>query len=151
MFTNSLATRARSGGFTLVELIFFIVVVAVGLAGVLKVMEVNTRSSADPMVRKQVVALAESILEEVLQKEFSDPDGLDGETTRETFDNVADYDGKTQTLFTDWPAGLSVYQVAITVSDATLGGGTTVTVKRVTVTVTRGAEVLSIAGFRANY
>lgn len=138
-------------GFSLIELVFFIVVVAVGLAGVLQVMQVSARSGADPMARKQVVALAESILEEVLQKEFADPDGVDGETTRATFDNVADYNGKTQVIFTDWPAALSAFQVAISVTDSTLGSGTTAAVKKVTVTVTGGANVASISGYRGSY
>jgi MSHA pilin protein MshD len=138
-------------GFSLIELVFFIVVVSVGLAGVLSVMNVVVKPSADPMVRKQVVALAESILEEILQKEFADPDGVDGETTRATFDNVADYDGKTQTIFTDWPAGLNGYQVAITVTDATLGSGTTAAAKKVTVTVTGGSQVVALTGYRTNY
>ena len=104
-------SRQRVRGFTLIELILFMVVVAVALAGILQVMNVTVAASANPMVRKQAVALAESILEEILQKEFSDPDGVNGETTRATFDNVADYNGKTQAIFTDWPAGLSAYQV----------------------------------------
>jgi MSHA pilin protein MshD len=144
-------TRAASRGFSLIELIVFIVVVAVGLAGVLSVMDRSASASADPMVRKQVVALAESVLEEALQKDFADPDGVDGETTRQTFDNVADYNGKTQAIFTDWPTGLSTYQVAIAVVDSTLGSGTTTAAKKVTVTVSGGGQSISLTGYRANY
>ena len=149
MSINRLAKRVA--GFSLIELVFFIVVVSVGLAGVLSVSDVSVRSSADPMVRKQVIALAESLLEEILQKDFSDPDGVDGETTRATFDNVADYNGKTQVIFTDWPAGLGGYQVAIVVTDTTIGGGTTATAKKVTVTVTGGSNAISMTGYRTNY
>lgn len=149
MSINRLAPRVA--GFSLIELVFFIVVVSVGLAGVLSVSDVSVRSSADPMVRKQAIALAESILEEILQKDFADPDGVDGEATRATFDNVADYNGKTQVIFTDWPAGLSGYQVAIVVTDATIGGGATAAAKKVTVTVTGSANVISMTGYRANY
>lgn len=144
-------TRAASRGFSLIELVVFIVVVAVGLAGVLSVMNRSASASADPMVRKQVVALAESVLEEVLQKEFADPDGVDGETTRQTFDNVADYNGKTQAIFTDWPSGLSSYQVAIVVTDTTLGGATTTAAKKVVVTVTGGGQSIALTGYRTNY
>ena len=144
-------TRAASRGFSLIELVVFIVVVAVGLAGVLSVMDRSASASADPMVRKQVVALAESVLEEALQKEFADPDGVDGETTRQTFDNVADYNGKTQAIFTDWPTGLSTYQVTIAVVDSTLGSGTTTAAKKVTVTVSGGGQSISLTGYRANY
>ena len=143
-------TRSMARGFSLIELIFFIVIVSVALAGILQVMQVTTQASADPMVRKQALALAESVLQEVLQKAYTDPDPLvsTGETTRETFDDVDDYNGRTQTTFTDLPAGLSAYTVAITVAPATLG---TLAVKRVTVTVGRGAESISLQGYRGNY
>lgn len=65
----------RQAGFTLMELLLFIVVVAVGMAGILMVMDVSVKSSSDPMVRKQAVALADSLLEEVLLKAYADPDG----------------------------------------------------------------------------
>ena len=50
-------------GFTLIEVIIFIVVVGAGLAGILSVSTTVVKSSADPMVRKQAAALADSILE----------------------------------------------------------------------------------------
>ena len=143
--------RRAASGFSLVELIFFIVAVSVALAGVLKVMDTSGKSSADPMVRKQAMVLAESILEEVLQKEFADPGAGGSQTTRATFDDVGDYNGKTETIFTDWPAGLSAYQVAIAVTDTTIGSGTTVAVKQVTVTVTGGTNVITMTGYRSNY
>ncbi len=137
-------------GFTLIELIFFIVVVSVGLAGVLKVMEVTTRASADPIVRKQALALAESILQEVLQKAYNDPDPAvtSGETTRATFDDVDDYNGRSNATFTDLPASLAAYTIGIGVTPATLGA---LAVKRVTVSVTRGTESISLSGYRSAY
>ena len=46
-------------GFTLIEVIIFIVVVAAGLAGILSVSNTVVKSSADPVVRKQTIAIAE--------------------------------------------------------------------------------------------
>ena len=146
-------TSARQKGFTLIELIIFIVVVGAGVAGILSVMNTVVKSSADPVVRKQAVALADSILEEIAQKAYSDPDGAQGnETTRETMDDVDDYNGKTQALFTDWPGGLSAYQVVIVVASPTaLGGSTAVSAKKVTVTVSRGSESITLTGYRTEY
>lgn len=146
-------TSARQKGFTLIELIIFIVVVGAGVAGILSVMNTVVKSSADPVVRKQAVALADSILEEIVQKAYSDPDGVQGnETTRETMDDVDDYNGKTQALFTDWPGGLSAYQVVIVVASPTaLGGSTAVSAKKVTVTVSRGSESITLTGYRTEY
>lgn len=142
--------ESRSAGFSLIELIFFIVIVSVALAGVLQVMQTTTRASGDPMVRKQALALAESVLQEVLQKAYTDPDPLvsTGESSRDTFDDVDDYNGRTQTSFTDLPAALAGYTIAIAVAPATLG---TLAMKRVTVTVTRGAESITLQGYRGNF
>lgn len=142
-------TRPLQRGFTLIELIVFMVVVSAGLAGILTVMNTVVKSSADPMVRKQAIALADSILEEIVLKAYADPDGVSGETTRETMDDVADYHGASNALFTDLPTALAAYLIAISVTDdaATLG----VAAKKVTVTVSRQGESISLTGYRSNY
>ena len=47
-------------GFTLIELIIFIVVISVGLAGIMVVINTVVASSADPLIRKQSVSIAQS-------------------------------------------------------------------------------------------
>lgn len=144
-------SKASQRGFTLIELIIFIVIVAVGLAGILLVMNTSVKSSADPMVRKQAIALAESVLEEVLQKAYADPDNTPAvvEASRDLWDNVDDYNGKTQSAFS-LPPALSGYTIAISVADdsSTLPG---LTAKKVTVTVARGVESITLTGYRTNY
>jgi MSHA pilin protein MshD len=149
-------TRPR--GFTLIEMIIFIVVVSAGMAGILQVINTTVARSADPMVRKQAIALADSVLEEILQKAYSDPGGGTGETTRDTFDDVDDYNAKTQTIFTDWAAaGLSSYNltIAVAVPVNTSIGGFAVARKQITVTVSRGsgadAVSITLTGYRTNY
>lgn len=141
----------RHRGFTLIEVIIFIVVVGAGLAGILAVSTNSVRASADPMVRKQAMALADSILEEILQKEYVNPPG--GYTgppdDRASFDDVDDYNGKTKALFTDWPASLGSYTLAIAVTAPVALNG--VQVKRVTVTVTGGNDVITMTGLRTQY
>lgn len=63
-------------GVTLVELIVFIVIVSVAIAGVLKTLEIANRGSVDPMLSKQALAIADSLLTEVEQQAFTfcDPD-----------------------------------------------------------------------------
>ena len=60
-------------GFSLVEAIVFIVIVSVALAGVLSVMNFTTKHSADPLIRKQTIAVAESLLEEISLQNFTKP------------------------------------------------------------------------------
>ena len=156
-------TSAAQGGFTLIELIFFIVVVSVGLAGILSVMNTSVQFSAEPMARKQAMVLAESILEEVVQKDYADTDLLDPtlvpkaehvkDTSRATMDDVDDYHGTTESIFTDWPASLSDYKVNIEVVKTQWSVITSpkVPVKKITVTVTGGGHTISLSGYRADY
>src|SRR5687767_10131092 len=61
----------RSSGVTLVELIVFIVIVGVAMAGLFAAFNTITAASADPQVRKQVLAIAESLMEEIQAKPFT--------------------------------------------------------------------------------
>ena len=126
-----MSTRRDQFGLTLIELIFFIVIVGGALAGVLSVLNVTTKSSADPLVRKTMLAIAQALLEEVqlLPFTYCDPDdanaltatsavvgglgcstavegaGPEAGETRSTglalFDNVSDYHGLTLNPITD--------------------------------------------------
>jgi MSHA pilin protein MshD len=148
-------TRPGQRGFTLIELIIFIVVISAGLAGILSVMNTVVKSSADPMVRKQTIAIAESLLEEILLKEYANPAGGDTGTVRALFDDVDQYAGyNTTTGITD-PLGVAVaslsnYNIApsVTVGTTTIG---TLTVKKVTVSVTGPQGVIRLSGYRGNY
>jgi MSHA pilin protein MshD len=75
------ACRPGQRGFTLIELVIFIIVVGVGLAGVLSVFNLTVFRSADPMVRKQMLSIAEALLEEVEMQPFSYCDPTDASVT----------------------------------------------------------------------
>ncbi|NMM28410.1 MAG: type II secretion system protein [Glaciimonas sp.] len=66
-----MSTKHRQRGISLIELIMFIVIVSVGIAGILSVMNVTTKASADPLIRKQALAIAESLLEEIELQPFT--------------------------------------------------------------------------------
>lgn len=72
----SIPNSAGQRGLSLVEQIVFIVVVGVAVAGVIAALTVSTRGSADPVIRKQALAIAEALLEEVQLQPFTycDPD-----------------------------------------------------------------------------
>lgn len=72
----------RQQGLTLIEVIAFIVIVSVGLAGILSVLNISLRHSADPIVQKQSLAVAEALLEEIQGKAFGwcDPDDSNAST-----------------------------------------------------------------------
>lgn len=82
MSVNPCKFATRQSGVTLVELIVFIVIVGIALAGVLKVLQVTNRDSVDPLVRKQALSIAESLLLEITQQPFTfcDPDDANAAT-----------------------------------------------------------------------
>lgn len=148
---------AKQRGVTLIELIVFIVIISVGLAGILGVMNVTTRASADPLARKQAVALAEAVLDEVLSKNYCDPDlvppscVVSREGARGLYDDIADYDGQSiagdVTLGADPVAALASYTATITVAAPAAVSG--VLMRRIAVTVTGGAQAVTLFGYRA--
>lgn len=152
--------RRRHKGFTLIELIVFIVVIGVGLAGILAVSNSVVRSSADPLVRKQTLAIAESLLEEILLKDYVKPAGstalgFAAGGARNLYDTVDDYTGYvTAGGVVDVSGaalpGLGAYNVApaVTVNVVVLGG---TTLKRIVVSVTGPQGTIALTGFRGNY
>lgn len=79
MFIHKSAPKhgRHQAGISFIELVMFIVIVSVGVAGVLSVMNVTTRHSADPLVQKQALAIAESLLEEIELQPFTICDPTD--------------------------------------------------------------------------
>ncbi len=75
-------------GLTLIELIVFIVIVSVGMAGILVTYDTVVRHSADPLARKQALAIAESLLLEVEQQPFTWCDPQDENVATATSGNV---------------------------------------------------------------
>lgn len=170
----------RQSGITLIELIIFIVIVSAGLAGVLTVMNVTAKSSADPMVRKQALAIAEAILEEAMLQPFTwcDPDdaaaatatgsaGCTGGTNgandesktplgpesgdaRGTYDNVSDYNGLSTTSNIAG-GGAALYTATVTVANSALDTVPAGASLLITVSVTAGGETIEVQGYRTRY
>ena len=63
--------QQRQLGVTLIELLVFMVIVGVGVIGLLSVTTSPIMHSADPMLRKQALAIAESLLLEIEQRPFT--------------------------------------------------------------------------------
>jgi MSHA pilin protein MshD len=144
-------TRAR--GLTLIELVLAIAVIGIGLAGVLTAFDQAVRGSADPMVRKQMLAVAEEVLEEIALRPYAPAaNAAPAPCARNTYNDVDDYNGYSTANFCDidgnaLPA-LAGYGVAVGVTATTLSG---VAAKRIVVTVTHGAESLTVTGYRTDW
>lgn len=143
---------------TLIELIIFIMVVSLGLAGVLTVFNTVVRGSADPLIHKQALAAAEALMEEILLKDFADPDGL-AEGNRADFDDVNDYNGYSTTGVYSLAdlgapiAGLTTYNVNVAVVPpaAAIGGVAPAQIRQVSVTVVGNGASVQLVGYRFNY
>jgi MSHA pilin protein MshD len=168
--------RGPARGVTLVELIVAIAIIGTGVAGILAVMDITTRRSADPMISQQAQLIAESYLEEILLKKFIDPDDDKVCPTREgsraLYDNVCDYHGLNDSAGAVNQLGIPVdglgsYNVSVTVlpnasattAAVTLGtlsndyGGGYIRVLQVIVVVTHDDFPVSVTltGYRTNY
>lgn len=158
---NNGSVRRHQCGFSLVEIVISMVIVGVGLAALLTPIITTTQHSADPVVRKQSLAVAEALLDEIESMPFANPaGGFAGAATqanRPLFDNVADYNGfNTVGIFTlDGVAipALANYNVTgVAVTPTALGAIGAANALLITVTVTGpGGEAVSLSGFRTNY
>jgi MSHA pilin protein MshD len=151
-------------GFTLVEMIIAIVVVSVGIAGVLAAFSTTVKSSGDPMVRKQMLAVAEEMMEEILLKPYAVSGVVPVNTTvgcgvagaiRTAFDDVSDYHDYRTSSVCDIEGilvpGLASYAVQVSVTAASLGTPAAAAAKRISVTVTTSGESLTLVGWRTDY
>lgn len=158
--------RRRPRGLTLIELLLFVVVVGVALSALLQVFVAATQASADPMIRRQQLAIAESLLREVELMPFTwcDPtdtkvatagsaadcatlpeaSGPEAGQTRygpsNFFNNVNDYAGFSMSGIRDVTnaavAGLGGYGAAVDVTAAALDNVAAGAALKITVTVT---------------
>ena len=152
---------SKLSGFTLIEVITTIVVIAIAAAALLSVFTGMVRGSADPMIQQQAVSIAEAYMEEILLKAYLEPDPLVVETggaeageTRPTFDDVQDYNALPASAAVEDQNGnpivaLSAYDITVTVGGDSLNG---ITAQRIDISVNHPAiSPILLSGYRTNY
>lgn len=144
-------------GISLIELILFIIIVSIALTSLLMVMNINTKSSVDPLLRKQALAIAESLLEEIELQDFSNPAGgfagAGNVVNRSSFDDIFDYNGinTTADVITGM-AQLASYAVSVAVVNTAFDTIVMADAAQITVTVTDSSgQSLQAVGYRVNY
>ncbi|MGZ5052771.1 MAG: type IV pilus modification PilV family protein [Methylobacter sp.] len=77
-----LSSVSRQAGMTLIELVICIVVVGIALAEVMTSISFSVQHSSEPMVKKQALAIAEALLEEIelMPITWCDPDDINVRT-----------------------------------------------------------------------
>ena len=142
---------------TLIEMIIAIVILGIGLAGLMTVFSVTVKASADPLIRKQMLTLAEEMMEEIVAKPYTPvANTAPLACARNTYNDILDYNGyATANSICDIDgnqiATLAGYSIAVAVvADAITLPGVTLAMK-ITVTVSHGGNSLSLVSWRANY
>lgn len=149
MSTERRFNRHPQRGLSLMELLLAVVVLSVGLAGVLAAFGPGTRASADPLLQRQALAVAESLLDEVSLMPFGfcdaddtavetatspagcagpaesiGPEPGEGRFSPPSFDHVGDYHGLAMNGIVDIAntgiAGLADYAAGVVVEPAAL-------------------------------
>jgi MSHA pilin protein MshD len=149
-------TSRRSDGFSLIELVMLIVIVSIGMAGILLVYSTASRSSSDPLVYKQCLAVAEGMLEEIRLNSYAALPGAGWPNpVRADYDDVADYNNYSSTGIRDIQdvavPGLGSYNVAsVTVGAAGVLNGAPARLITVVVTGPAGANI-SLSGYKVSY
>lgn len=155
-------TRSRHRGFTLIELIVAIIIISVAVAGVLAAYVTSVKGSGDALVSKQLVAIAEEMMEEILLKPYkvvgtapsNSPTSCGSTASRAFFDDVRDYAGYQTNGICDIDgnaiAGLGGYRVAVVIDPAFTLGGIANTL-HVTVTASTNGQSITLDGFRTYY
>jgi MSHA pilin protein MshD len=141
---------AKRNGFTLIELVMSMVIISIASVGILSVMNLTQKHSADPLVERQALAIAEAYMEEILLQNY----GTCTATSRATYSCVGNYNGLQDVGAHDQAgaaiSGLSKYTISVAVAASSLSGG--VAAQQVTVSVTGpGVNGLTLVGYRGNY
>ena len=145
-------------GVTLIELVVSIVIISIVVASIIAVFTVTTKTSADPMVRAQALAIAQSYLEEIMMQPYA----TDGATAgRANYNEVDDYNAITagsviEDQFGNTITALSAYSAEVNVALCTAACGSALNsaaAKKITVTISHSGLGIAVplTAYRTDY
>jgi len=144
----------RNSGFTLLEIITTVVVIAVAATALMSVFSSTVATSADPVLEHQAVAVAEAYMEEILLKDFD----LTGPPAppRAEYNDVRDYNNLPDAVVRDQNGvaigALSDYSITVTVVPDSLNAIPVVDSLRIDITVSHASiDDILLSGYRTNY
>jgi MSHA pilin protein MshD len=149
--------RRQDRGFTLIELIVAITVVAIAATTLLGTIAAVASRSADSMMQQQAIAIAQAYLDEIEQRWVVDPNGTPPNTGRGSWNLVDEYNGLNDVgvhdQFGNAITALAAYDVSVSVVQSTaLPGIANTAARRIDVTVSASPNVrVMLSGYRTNY
>ena len=175
-----MVSAKKAAGFSLLELLLYIVVVSVALAGLLSMYQQAVARSADAIASRQALEAGYELLEEIEAMPFtycdvSDPaaataaspaacsvaqglspgPGKSRGSLSAPFNNVGDYGGYSQSGITDITgraaSGLAGYSMSVALSQPALPGVPSASVIRIDVTVSGPYSTQVITGYRVRH
>lgn len=173
-FPQAIDVNSKAKGFTLVELITGIVVLAVALSLIVPVLLPTQRQSAEQIMQIRAAELGQSMLNEILAKSFDEASDRQGgllrcgeagivctnagaeEASRDLYDDVDDYHNLTF-LANANNQSLSQYQgfavnVQVSYQGNELGFIDNTLAKRITISVTTPLDsVISFTSYKTNF
>ncbi len=150
----------RSAGFTLIESLAAMIVIAIALTGVLVVLDLNIAHSADPMIHTQAYDIASAYLDEIMPKDYGACQTSTNPSNRPNWQHVGCYNGLHDVGAhdqLDQPIlGLNAYTINVRVSPASTpmslcsqGNGQCADAQLITVTVFHNASApMSLSAYR---
>lgn len=148
----------RQAGVTLVELIIAIIIIGIAVSGVLQIFNIGAVASADPIVTKQLRAVAEGMMDEIQRQPFAAAANIgtpSNACARDTFNDVMDYNGYAPgyiCLITgEAVAALSGMAITVNISSQGYLGLAAGDEYYITVTTTKAGNSFTLHGWRANF
>jgi MSHA pilin protein MshD len=147
-------------GFTLIEMVIAIVIISIGLVGVIPVLNITTRFSADPILKKHLLMVSEAMLEEIMLRDYANAECLpsclpNNSVDRPNYTAVDYYNGwnqlyKKDIADNDIPAPFNTFTVTVSVA-LTADLGASIPAKKITVKTTYKSDSITLIGYRTDH
>jgi len=153
-------SKAPQSGFTLLEVIVFIVVISIALGALLAVFNHSVIRTVDPAVRIKALEKGQALMDEILARKFADNTPTGGTPACDSaggnacvaispdgdFDDVGDYNGYADNSDARFPVSVSVVEAGADLGLPASGA------RRITISVAMpDGKILRLTSYKVNF